>query len=163
KVASLVGVPTLVLLAGLFAWRAVRRALAPVDAMTAEVDEIQAHALDHRLAAPAGDDEIARLARTLNHMLDSLATAAPLQRGHARLPRPPPPARAAVVAAGRAARPRPRHPGRPQPAGQRRSPRPLVDRGRDRLGRRRRLGAGHQRRPARPGRAPGPHLRAVRP
>lgn len=79
-VASPVGIPALVLLAGLFAWRAVRRALAPVDAMTAEVDEIEAHALDRRLAAPAGDDEIARLARTLNHMLDRLDTAVRLQR-----------------------------------------------------------------------------------
>jgi signal transduction histidine kinase len=78
--ASLVGIPALVLLAGLFAWRAVRRALEPVDAMTAEVDEIQANALDRRLAAPAGDDEIARLARTLNHMLDRLDTAVRLQR-----------------------------------------------------------------------------------
>ncbi|HEV7863837.1 MAG TPA: ATP-binding protein [Acidimicrobiia bacterium] len=79
-VASLVGLPTLVLLAGLFAWRAVRRALAPVDAMSAEVGEIEAHALDRRLAAPAGDDEFARLARTLNHMLDRLDTAVRLQR-----------------------------------------------------------------------------------
>jgi signal transduction histidine kinase len=80
KRASLVGIPALVLLAGLFAWRAVRRALEPVDAMTAEVDEIEANALDRRLAAPAGDDEIARLARTLNHMLDRLDTAVRLQR-----------------------------------------------------------------------------------
>jgi len=80
KVASVVGLPALVLLAALVAWRAVRRALAPVDAMTAEVDEIEAHALDRRLAAPAGDDEIARLARTLNHMLDRLDTAVRLQR-----------------------------------------------------------------------------------
>ncbi len=79
-VASLVGIPTLVLLAGLFAWRSVRRALAPVDAMSAEVDEIEAHALDRRLAPPAGDDEIARLARTLNHMLDRLDTAVRQQR-----------------------------------------------------------------------------------
>ena len=75
KVASVIGIPTLVLLAGLFAWRAVRRALAPVEAMSAEVDEIEANALDRRLAAPAGDDEIARLARTLNHMLDRLQDA----------------------------------------------------------------------------------------
>ena len=47
--ASLVGIPALVLLAGLFAWRAVRRALEPVDALSAEVDEIEAHALDRRL------------------------------------------------------------------------------------------------------------------
>jgi signal transduction histidine kinase len=80
EVASLVGVPLLVLLAGLFAWRAVRRALAPVEALSAEVDEIEAHALDRRLAAPAGDDEIARLARTLNHMLDRLDSAVRLQR-----------------------------------------------------------------------------------
>jgi signal transduction histidine kinase len=58
----------------------VRRALEPVDALSAEVDEIEAHALDRRLAAPAGDDEIARLARTLNHMLDRLDTAVRLQR-----------------------------------------------------------------------------------
>ena len=80
KVASLIGIPGLLLLAGLFAWRAVRRALAPVEAMSAEVDEISALALDRRLAAPAGDDEIARLARTLNHMLDRLDTAVRLQR-----------------------------------------------------------------------------------
>jgi signal transduction histidine kinase len=48
--------------------------------MTAEVAEIEAHALDRRVAPPAGDDEIARLARTLNHMLDRLDTAARLQR-----------------------------------------------------------------------------------
>jgi len=80
KVASVIGIPTLVLLAGLFAWRAVRRALAPVEAMSAEVAAIEANALDRRLAAPAGDDEIARLARTLNHMLDRLDTAVRLQR-----------------------------------------------------------------------------------
>ncbi|HVW32783.1 MAG TPA: HAMP domain-containing protein, partial [Acidimicrobiia bacterium] len=71
-VASLVGIPALVLLAALFAWRAVARALAPVETMTAEVGEIEASALDRRLAAPAGDDEFARLAHTLNHMLDRL-------------------------------------------------------------------------------------------
>jgi len=80
RAASVVGIPILVLLAALFAWRAVRRALAPVDAMAAEVDEIEASALDRRLAAPAGDDEIARLARTLNHMLDRLDHAVRLQR-----------------------------------------------------------------------------------
>jgi len=80
KRASAVGIPMLVLLAGLFAWRAVRRALAPVEALSAEVDEIEASALDRRLAAPAGDDEIARLARTLNHMLDRLDGAVRLQR-----------------------------------------------------------------------------------
>jgi signal transduction histidine kinase len=80
RAGSGVGIPVLLLLAGLFAWRAVRRALAPVDAMTAEVAEIEAHALDRRVAPPAGDDEIARLARTLNHMLDRLDTAVRLQR-----------------------------------------------------------------------------------
>lgn len=80
RVGSGVGIPVLMLLGGLFAWRAVRRALAPVDTMTAEVAEIEAHALDRRVAPPAGDDEIARLARTLNHMLDRLDTAVRLQR-----------------------------------------------------------------------------------
>jgi signal transduction histidine kinase len=80
EVASLVGIPALVLLAALFAWRAVRRALAPVEALSSEVDEIEAHALNRRLAAPAGDDEIARLVRTLNHMLDRLDAALRQQR-----------------------------------------------------------------------------------
>lgn len=80
RVASVVGIPALVLLAGVFAWRAVGRALAPVDTMIAEVDEIEAHALDRRVAAPAGDDEIAHLAHTLNHMLDRLDAALRLQR-----------------------------------------------------------------------------------
>jgi signal transduction histidine kinase len=80
EVASLVGIPVLVLLAALFAWRAVRRALAPVEALSSEVDEIEAHALDRRLAPPAGDDEIARLVRTLNHMLDRLDGALRQQR-----------------------------------------------------------------------------------
>jgi signal transduction histidine kinase len=80
RVAAGIGIPALVLLAGLFAWRAVRRALAPVDAMTAEVDEIEGHALERRVTAPAGDDEIARLARTLNHMLDRLDSAVGQQR-----------------------------------------------------------------------------------
>jgi signal transduction histidine kinase len=80
RVGSGFGIPVLLLLAGLFAWRAVRRALAPVDTMTADVAEIEANALDRRVAPPAGDDEIARLARTLNHMLDRLDTAVRLQR-----------------------------------------------------------------------------------
>ena len=78
--ASLVGIPALVLLAALFAWKAVARALDPVETMIAEVGEIEAHALDQRLAAPAGDDEFARLAHTLNHMLDRLDVAVRLQR-----------------------------------------------------------------------------------
>ena len=74
------GIPALLLLAGLFAWRAVGRALAPVGVMITEVGEIEANALDHRVAAPAGDDEIAHLAHTLNHMLDRLDGAVRQQR-----------------------------------------------------------------------------------
>ena len=56
-------------------WKLVGRTLAPVEAMRAEVDEISAAALDRRVPQPAGRDEIARLASTMNEMLDRLEHA----------------------------------------------------------------------------------------
>ena len=50
----------------------VGRALAPVEAIRAEVDEISGRELHRRVPEPPGDDEIARLARTMNRMLDRL-------------------------------------------------------------------------------------------
>lgn len=49
-----------------------RRALAPVDAMTASANRIDARRLGHRIDAPATQDELGRLAATLNGMLDRL-------------------------------------------------------------------------------------------
>src|SRR3989442_1618545 len=59
KVASVIGIPTLVLLAGLFAWRAVRRGLAPVAGMRAGGDEVEANGPGPRLAPPPRPAEIA--------------------------------------------------------------------------------------------------------
>jgi heavy metal sensor kinase len=49
-----------------------RAALAPVDRMAAAADEITAVRLDQRLEAPNPDDELGRLARTLNGMIARL-------------------------------------------------------------------------------------------
>ena len=49
-----------------------RQALAPVERMAATADEITATQLDRRLHAPNPDDELGRLARTLNGMIARL-------------------------------------------------------------------------------------------
>ena len=49
-----------------------RQALAPVDRMAASAEEITASQLDRRLHAPNPDDELGRLARTLNGMIGRL-------------------------------------------------------------------------------------------
>ena len=68
-----IGVPLLLGLVGLVAWKLVGRALAPVAAMTSAAEEITATDLDRRLPEPEGGDEIARLGTTLNAMLGRLA------------------------------------------------------------------------------------------
>jgi signal transduction histidine kinase len=64
--------PALLTLAGLSTWMVVGRALAPVDAMRQQVDAISSSALGRRVPVPAGNDEITRLAVTMNRMLDRL-------------------------------------------------------------------------------------------
>jgi heavy metal sensor kinase len=49
-----------------------RTALAPVDRMAAAADQITANRLDRRLEVPNPDDELGRLARTLNGMIGRL-------------------------------------------------------------------------------------------
>jgi heavy metal sensor kinase len=49
-----------------------RKSLAPVDRLAAEADQITATRLDRRLATPNPDDELGRLARTLNGMITRL-------------------------------------------------------------------------------------------
>ena len=49
-----------------------RKALEPVDRMASEADQITATHLDRRLATPNPDDELGRLARTLNGMIARL-------------------------------------------------------------------------------------------
>jgi signal transduction histidine kinase len=76
----LVGFPLLLLLAGGTAWWLAGRALAPVESIRSEVAEISAAELHRRVPEPPGDDEIARLARTMNGMLTRLDDAQTRQR-----------------------------------------------------------------------------------
>jgi signal transduction histidine kinase len=75
-----IGTPGLIILVGLVAWVLVGRALRPVEAIRAQVDEISATTMHRRVAVPNTDDEVARLARTMNGMLDRLERASARQR-----------------------------------------------------------------------------------
>ncbi|MGV8877285.1 MAG: HAMP domain-containing sensor histidine kinase [Rhodoglobus sp.] len=58
----------------------VRRALAPVDQMRRQVDAVTGRNLDHRVDDQGSNDEIGRLARTMNAMLDRLDRSQQAQR-----------------------------------------------------------------------------------
>jgi len=75
-----VAIPVALLVLGVTTWLVVGRALRPVESMRREVDTVTAQNLSHRLPDPGGSDEIARLARTLNGMLDRLDSSATAQR-----------------------------------------------------------------------------------
>ncbi|MFJ5228575.1 ATP-binding protein [Kitasatospora sp. NPDC088391] len=70
----------LVATVGVLTWRTTGRALRPVEAIRSRVAAIGDRELDRRVPEPAGDDEIARLARTMNAMLDRLEAAGVRQR-----------------------------------------------------------------------------------
>jgi signal transduction histidine kinase len=76
----LVGLPLLMLLVAVTTWVMVGRALAPVDAIRREVDEISAAQLHRRVPQPDAGDEIGRLAATMNRMLTRLEDARNSQR-----------------------------------------------------------------------------------
>lgn len=78
--AMLVGLPLALALLGAAAWHLVGRALAPVEAIRGEVDAVTAADLSRRVPAPASDDEIGRLAHTMNRMLARLEDAQARQR-----------------------------------------------------------------------------------
>ena len=75
-----VGLPLLLAVVAVTTWVVVGRALAPVEAIRAEVDAISAAALHRRVQAPPAEDEIGRLARTMNRMLGRLEQAQARQR-----------------------------------------------------------------------------------
>jgi signal transduction histidine kinase len=75
-----VGLPLLLAVVVFTTWKLVGRALKPVDAIRTEVDEISAAELFRRVPNPPGNDEIARLAATMNQMLDRLDRAQQQQR-----------------------------------------------------------------------------------
>jgi signal transduction histidine kinase len=68
----LVGVPLLLVLVAGTTWVVATRALAPVDRIRREVDQITGDQLDRRVPEPGSRDEIHRLARTMNQMLGRL-------------------------------------------------------------------------------------------
>lgn len=72
--------PILLLLSGALIWLGIGLALAPVEAIRRRVDSIAAEDLAERVPVTGGDDEIARLARTLNRMLDRLESASQFQQ-----------------------------------------------------------------------------------
>jgi len=76
----LAGSPLLLMLVAAMTWVIVGRALRPVEAIRAQVEEISMHALDRRVPEPSGGDEISRLAGTMNAMLGRLQTATDRQR-----------------------------------------------------------------------------------
>lgn len=75
-----VGVPALLGFLGFGAWRVVGRALSPVESIRSEVEEISSAQLHRRVPVPAADDEIARLAATMNEMLGRLEESQRRQR-----------------------------------------------------------------------------------
>ncbi len=77
----LIGYPLVLLGVALTSYWLAGRALAPVESIRRRVAEVQGTAeLDARVPVPAGDDEIARLAVTMNAMLARLEVGSDRQR-----------------------------------------------------------------------------------
>ena len=75
-----IGTPMLIALVGGISWLIVGRALRPIEMMRREVAEVATVSSGHRVAEPANDDEVGRLARTLNSMLDRIQSASERER-----------------------------------------------------------------------------------
>ena len=67
-----VGVPLATALIGVVVWRVATRALAPVEQIRLQVEQVDADALDQRVPVSGTGDEIDRLAGTMNSMLDRI-------------------------------------------------------------------------------------------
>lgn len=75
-----IAIPVLTLLVGIAAWFLAGRALKPVDTMRSEVDQIGGEIAGRRIDEPQTDDEVARLANTMNRMLDRVDTVQQSQK-----------------------------------------------------------------------------------
>jgi signal transduction histidine kinase len=73
-------VPVVTAILAVTTWIVVGRALHPVESLRSEVAEITASDLHRRVPVPAGEDEVTRLARTMNGMLDRLDASSERQR-----------------------------------------------------------------------------------
>lgn len=72
--------PLLLVVTGGLIWIGIGLALAPVEAIRRRVDVIAAKDLSERVPVTGGDDEIARMARTVNAMLDRLESSSRLKQ-----------------------------------------------------------------------------------
>jgi signal transduction histidine kinase len=75
-----VGFPFLLLVVGVAGWTLAGQALRPVERIRRRVQGIGASDLTERVPVPPTDDEVARLASTMNEMLDRLETGQITQR-----------------------------------------------------------------------------------
>jgi nitrate/nitrite-specific signal transduction histidine kinase len=76
----LFAVPAMIALVALAAWYFTGRALRPVEAIRLEAEEITGSTIHRRVPEPDTDDEVGRLARTMNAMLDRLERSSQRQR-----------------------------------------------------------------------------------
>jgi signal transduction histidine kinase len=74
------GLPLLLVFVGGTTWWVVGRALRPVEAIRAQVADFSSRDLSRRVPEPSVDDEVGRLATTMNVMLDRLQRFAERQR-----------------------------------------------------------------------------------
>ena len=72
--------PSLVAMVALVAWWLAGQALRPVEAIRVEAEEIGGTTMHRRVPEPGSEDEIGRLARTMNAMLERLEDSARRQR-----------------------------------------------------------------------------------
>ena len=75
-----VSFPLLLLMTGGLIWIGMGLALAPVESIRRRVDAIAASDLSQRVAPTGGDDEVARMARTVNAMLDRLEASSQFEQ-----------------------------------------------------------------------------------
>jgi signal transduction histidine kinase len=76
----LIGFPGILLLVGIAVWLLIGRTLGPVERIRRRVAGIEANRLDERVPVPQTRDEVARLAITMNRMLDRLEASQQAQR-----------------------------------------------------------------------------------
>jgi signal transduction histidine kinase len=76
----LIAIPAIAVIMGLLIWWLVGRTLRPVEEIRTQVAAISGTQLDRRVPEPTTNDEIARLARTMNAMLDRVEDASQRQR-----------------------------------------------------------------------------------
>jgi signal transduction histidine kinase len=79
-ISLLISFPLLLLMSGGLIWMGIGLALAPVEAIRRRVDAIAAVDLTQRVPVTGGDDEIARMSRTVNEMLARLESASRFQQ-----------------------------------------------------------------------------------